>query len=251
MANAKRRSKNKKKSSRTRGPTSRARHSAAADRARRGAISMQAAPQHADALLDWYPPQLDWANDSPLEISSLCDVWRDAVMQFPTKREDVQNLLTLGERLAFHANKRGLDASGLHCFSRWTGTVRAINERQRLKQLKAAMKGHVLTADIAVESLYNHVMADIASSNKAGTERPASQAHSNAGYCGNDRRYPTSEWITLREAVALHNTKRSTLYRWIMQYLSAGDRGETEPVRRVVIRRAPLDALVQERRRPS
>lgn len=197
---------------------------------------------------DCYPPQFDWAADSANAISSLCDVWLGLVLQWPTTDNDLNRLIELSQRLAFHANAMGLDASGLHRFCNRLSVMAPSQNKSRMTLAGAGTKRQFEAAVITVDSLLNMVLSKIA---KSGASPSLSQDKTPAAsrtLCGDDPRFPSSEWVTLKEAVALHGKPRSTLHRWI-KTLPESDRGETEPVRQVVVRRAALEALVRRRSR--
>lgn len=62
-----------------------------------------------------------------------------------------------------------------------------------------------------------------------------------------DSRYPDKQWVLLRVAAEEHGIPAGTLHRWIGE-LAAEDKGETEPRRRIVVRRTALRKLVEKKR---
>lgn len=63
-----------------------------------------------------------------------------------------------------------------------------------------------------------------------------------------DPKFPDKTWVLLQVAALEHGIPAGTLHRWVKK-LPAGDKGETEPRRRVVIRRSALKKLIDKHER--
>jgi hypothetical protein len=72
--------------------------------------------------------------------------------------------------------------------------------------------------------------------------QPEASVHISETHCGGDSRFPTTNWILLQRAVEELHVPTTTLQRWV-NALPTVDRGETEPIKRTVIRRSALPGL--------
>ncbi len=193
-----------------------------------------------------------------------CDRWTSIVMEISGGSEPQRELITelkqLSTDIAFRAAGWRIIATPLREFvDDLAGYAYGLEPWDR-EILKRRLRG----ADIIVEEVRDRACA---SALERSTEQqnvrissPESLGHSKAPvredqaptvdmpepvretHCGGDNRYPTHEWILFRELLEDLGTPETTLQRWVKE-LPDDHRGDTEPIRRVVIRRDALPGL--------
>lgn len=121
--------------------------------------------------------------------------------------------------------------------SEWTGVIPA-PAIARVRSLRAELELHRTASDRRGEPKE-------ARETPAGTalrEPAVDQGRFAEQHCGGDPRYPTEEWILFQAAVSELAVPETTLQRWVKE-LPEAQRGDTEPVKRIVIRRDALPGL--------